>query len=828
MFMLKSLGKYIWGNSTSSEIVQIPYGQLYSVHNDFRECMFKDASASIRRSTAEYQYQLVIQRAYEEGEEVLEGDGSDEVEDEQAFLLDERLNLRFEVKKDGISMMWDNPEFQDGTLYEFTCEEGLQEGVAYTFEMVALQCMYERKYRQPHSKATLADLEQFSVPIKRPHSSNDSLENIITKLDLKSEDLARRKSRQLTQDELDELAAQEFITSKPQASEVQHSREASERLENKQHTPKVVDLEKEISKEGKTELGTEEIDGEEETEDSFEGELMGFVHAELYLFDSLEEIFVLQSKDAEACIYDLGDWNYWFTLTSKERKWLKQSVESKMNPVFSFEHLSFIWNYYDEIGTAFSWLLRFSNQEEMDKFQKILMRALWENLNQQKWLKIKDDEREYVRDAFYEDDEMPDAESEEDEEAMRRQLQLGDSEEESEYETRDSFTEFSESEESEIDESRWRKETENEKNSILAVGYKNDRSYVARNNRIGVFKHVDDGLKFDTSINNLSKPNGKPLQPSKILLHNQDSSIVFQTEDSPHHLYHMDVEYGKVVDEWKIHEDVPLVAMAPDNKFAQMTAEKTLVGLSNNSIFRIDPRVEGNKLVAEEFKQYATRNHFSTAATTEKGYIAVASDKGDIRLFDRLGINAKTALPALGEPIIGIDVTADGNWVLATCKTYLLLIDARIKEGRNAGKLGFERSFNKDSKPKPKRLQLSPQHVAMMQGELEGGVSFTTAKFNTGIDAQETSIISSVGPYLISWNLDFVKRGKTDKYKIRRYQANIQAEDFRFGTDKNMIVALPNDVTMIDKSSLRRPTRASICTPASKLPSRSNIVNEPY
>ncbi|WBW72543.1 WD repeat protein, Vid27 family, conserved protein [Schizosaccharomyces osmophilus] len=825
MFMLKSLGKYIWGNSTSSEIMQIPYGQLYSVHNDFRECMFKDASASIRRTTVEFQYQLVIQRAYEEGEEILEGDGSDEVEDEQAFLLDERLNLRFEVKKDGITMMWDNPEFQDGTLYEFTCEDGLQEGVAYTFEMVALQCMYERKYRQPHSKATIADLEQFSIPINRLQSSTDSLENIITKLDLKSEDLARHKSHKLSQDELDELAAQDFITLNPQASEVKTPCGITEK---KQKAPKVVDLEKEISKEGQTDLGAADEDGVEETEDSFEGELMGFVHAELHLFDSLEEIFVLQTKDAEACIYDLGNWNYWFTLTSKERKWMNQSVGSNMNPVFSFEHLSFIWNYYDEIGTAFSWLLRFPNQEEMDKFQEILMRALWENLNQQKWLKIKDDDREYVRDAFYEDDEMPDAESEEDEEALLRQLQQRNLEEESENEVRDSFAEFSESEDSDIDESRWRKETKDEKNSILAVGYKNDRSYVARNNRIGVFKHVDDSLKFDTSINNLSKPNGKPLQPTKVLLQNQDSSIVFQTKDSPHHLYNLDVEYGKVVDEWKIHDDVPLVAVAPDNKFAQMTAEKTLVGLSNNSIFRIDPRVEGNKLVAEEFKQYATRNHFHTAATTEKGYIAVASDKGDIRLFDRLGINAKTALPALGEPIIGIDVTADGNWVLATCKTYLLLIDARIKDGRYAGKLGFERSFGKDSKPKPKRLQLSPQHVAMMQGELKDGISFTTAKFNTGIDAKETTIITSVGPYLISWNLDLVKRGKLDKYKLRRYQANIQAEDFRFGTDKNMIVALPDDVTMIDKSSLRRPTRASICTPTFKAPSRSDIVNEPY
>ena len=32
---------------------------------------FKDAAASIRRTTTEYNYQLVVQRAYEEGEEQL-------------------------------------------------------------------------------------------------------------------------------------------------------------------------------------------------------------------------------------------------------------------------------------------------------------------------------------------------------------------------------------------------------------------------------------------------------------------------------------------------------------------------------------------------------------------------------------------------------------------------------------------------------------------------------------------------------------------------------------------------------------------------------------
>jgi len=88
-----------------------------------------------------------------------------------------------------------------------------------------------------------------------------------------------------------------------------------------------------------------------------------------------------------------------------------------------------------------------------------------------------------------------------------------------------------------------------------------------------------------------------------------------------------------------------------------MTGEQTFVGLSHNALYRIDPRFSGNKLVDSDLKQYTSKNASSAAATTEKGY----SDKGEIRMFDRLGIRAKTSVPALSEPILGLDVSADGR-----------------------------------------------------------------------------------------------------------------------------------------------------------------------
>ena len=52
---------------------------------------FKDAAASIRRTTTEYNYQLVVQRAYEEGEEQLLESDDDEHDDGTPLISDARL-----------------------------------------------------------------------------------------------------------------------------------------------------------------------------------------------------------------------------------------------------------------------------------------------------------------------------------------------------------------------------------------------------------------------------------------------------------------------------------------------------------------------------------------------------------------------------------------------------------------------------------------------------------------------------------------------------------------------------------------------------------------
>jgi hypothetical protein len=108
-----------------------------------------------------------------------------------------------------------------------------------------------------------------------------------------------------------------------------------------------------------------------------------------------------------------------------------------------------------------------------------------------------------------------------------------------------------------------------------------------------------------------------------------------------------------------------------------------------------------------------------------------------------------------GDPVIAVDVTDDGEWVLATCRRYLLAIPTKLDDSN-----GFEKRMGGTStlcvvvccscswmltcatgrKPAPRRLQLSMRDVALLGGD----VNFTPARFNVGVGG-ERSIVTSTG-----------------------------------------------------------------------------------
>ncbi|TCD69662.1 hypothetical protein EIP91_006679 [Steccherinum ochraceum] len=765
MNIFRSLIGKVWQDPNAAEVVKISEGQLFLVRSGTvrsdRECIYNDAMATVRRiSNMEHNFQLVVTRVYEEGDQELLED-EEETDEERVFLISEELEFRTGVTEGEPTFVWRDLDGDVDEFYEFVAG-GTNGPMRAFFETCMYRAMYERKYKKSADNTTDPELQEFiwQAPTKK----------------IKGKDKAKKKASSSSSAPAEGSQSQPMAP--PSSSEPEPVEEASSVVD---------DLPPAICA----------------------------ARGELYLWHKERGCFT-KVEDVEARLVqpvDSGQYDYWLIAVAKNSQILAHRVASEMNHRWAPKVLSLTWNNESSTGEQSSWCIRFTDTEDMEKFQQAFTQAMWETLHQWSWSKAKKEEQAYVMSST-EDVEMVDVENDSDEEdAVAGELDKSDDEEEVEEDI------------PEDPEDLPPPLAKGERNSQLTVGYKGDRSYVVRGNNIGVFSHTgDDQVKYYSTIAKIASPKGKTFNPKHIMLHDQDTKMVLMNPTDRNSLFSLDIERGKIVEEWKIHEDIQVDNIAPDNKFAQMTPEQTLVGTSHNALFRIDPRVSGTKMVDSQYKQYVAKNKFSGVTTTAKGQLAVASEKGDIRLFDSIGKNAKTALPPLGDPIIGVDVTANGRWIVATTKTYLLLIDTLIGEGRYTGSLGFDRSFPADAKPIPRRLQLRAEHVAYM----EHSVAFTPARFNMGENQDENAIVTSTGQFVVAWDFSKVKKGQLDKYEIKKYEDQVVQDNFKFGDDKNIIVALQNNVLAVNKKNLRRPTRASLATPTRHLASRSDIVDSPY
>ncbi|KAG2367324.1 VID27 cytoplasmic protein-domain-containing protein [Suillus spraguei] len=750
IFKSRNLGK-VWQDPNAAEVVKIEMGQLYLVRpgniRSSRECIYNEAIATIRRVPAlDHNFQLVITRVYEDGDQELLED-EDETDEERVFLISEELEFRSGVTDDEPTFIWPS---------------GTNEPTRVFFETCMYRAMYERKFKASADNTKDSDLEQFIWrPVTKARGNRKSPIN-------------QQDSGDLPSETVDNSAVQPQTMPNKLTSAAARPSFASSSL------PTIV--------------------SEEGLIFSWNLEVEGFVAER-------EEVIVAKIVERTP-----GSFNYWLILTDEDGDFVSHKISSDMNARWAPKTSSLTWNYANS-GRYDSLALQLASTEAYYAFKTAFAQCLWEALHGVEFRKAKPEEQAYVISSTTEDVEMRDVEDEdEDEEEVESELdpdEEASEEEEEEEEEGDAVSPMQ----------------QGERNSQLTIGYKGDRSYVVRGNNIGVFSHSsNDQVKYYATISKISTPKGKEFKPQEVMLHDQDTKMVLKNPLDPHSLFSMDIERGKVVEEWKIHEDITVDHIAPDNKFAQTTREQTLVGASHNALFRVDPRISGSKMVESQYKQYVSKNKFSGVATTASGKLAVASEKGDIRLFDTIGKNAKTALPPLGDPILGIDVTASGRWIVATTKTYLLLIDTLIGEGRYAGNLGFDRSFPANAKPMPRRLQLRSEHVAYMNHD----ISFSVARFNQGEGQEENAIVTSTGQYVIAWDFAKVKKGQLDKYEIKKYEDMVVQDNFKFGDDKQIIVALQNNVLAINKKNLKRPTRNSLAAPMSSLQSRSNIVHSPY
>lgn len=794
--------------------VMIPSGQLYLVRSPSspkseNECLYNDAILTIRKTRHEFNHELVVWKSNESDSDSLDNDEDVNNTDEEqffenesnilkTFLIDSSLKLCLFERYDEKIISWRDMEGDIGDMFEYRITKTVPNDTIEQFMTTIYKCKYERKYRKSSVGINLKDLEEFIV------DRNEIFDNCLNSANTISASSTMNMSDLLASSDRKIKENAEYAN-----REVEYESD-SENLEN---------LSYESDANSVSDDDDEYVDANETLIPDISKEAMKHrvliesFNCKAYFYEPQIQAFKVKSNSCIASLFELNNWVYCVELKDSKTNVVMSitPISNQMDPAFRFEQLSFLFNTYTK-SSAFTWLLKFEERSIFDKFQTLFMKLQWQHKNEKNWNNINGVDEQYLSDMMDvmdvddpEEDISSDAFSEdesEDDEIVESSAYKGLSESRSKSNVDESDDE---------DEDRKYEFLRGKKNKGLVMGLKTDCAFISRGDKIGIFK-VDNknGIEFNAAIEKLSysKDGKKRITPDKMMLLDNDRTMIVQDNRFANSLHKVDLEYGKVVEDWTMRKDdnnINVESFTTNTKYGDLMNDPTFMGISSQSMFRVDPRLREG-YVSENGKSYKGKVNFKQVATTSKGYIAVASKNGEIRLYDKLGSNAKTVLPALGDEIIGLATSNDGRYILATCESYILLIDLMIQNGKFANKLGFERSFSISEKPLPKKIQLKPEHMAYIRKNYGLNVKFSIATFNeTSHGDLPTHIISSIGPFAVTWKFDKVLQNQKNCYKIKQYSDTVIMSEFSNNNNKKMILTLPDDITMTSTNSFRNP-----------------------
>lgn len=420
----------------------------------------------------------------------------------------------------------------------------------------------------------------------------------------------------------------------------------------------------------------------------------------------------------------------------------------------------------EESGASKALSFQFDSKEDVIKFRTNLNKALYENSAREKFDKLEEDEKYFIERVDCDDDNT--------------YTNTGD---QMEIDFDNEFTE------SEVE----------KKNKFINQTYLYDRTFsILDDNTINVYKTNEETNNLDIMMNlpAVKEYEGKDLCLKKGQLFQQETNMLFLDQNNPKSVYQYDIGKSKIVSEWNVDlngEQVNILGLTPQSKMDQMTSCETVYGFSSNGLFILDSRVNDKNKVGS-YKNYKSKINNSCIASNSYGQIVTGSQKGEIRLYESIGKNAKNLLRCYGDPIIAIDVTCDGKYVLATCDRYLMFIETVPKD--NPELTGFTTSIKRDN-PSPKTLKVKPIDIAKYNLR---NATFTPAKFNVGKEREE-NILTSLGEYIIIWNLNKIKKGILDDYRIKKVNQVILDNQYKYNKTQ-VVVAMPNTIRVQNQKQI--------------------------
>eukprot|EP01062_Namystynia_karyoxenos_P024848 TRINITY_DN19721_c0_g1_i1.p1 TRINITY_DN19721_c0_g1~~TRINITY_DN19721_c0_g1_i1.p1 ORF type:complete len:626 (+),score=217.20 TRINITY_DN19721_c0_g1_i1:97-1974(+) len=263
------------------------------------------------------------------------------------------------------------------------------------------------------------------------------------------------------------------------------------------------------------------------------------------------------------------------------------------------------------------------------------------------------------------------------------------------------------------------------------------------------------------------------LRPDSLIMHPSGGHKLLAL-DREHRSGMFEVDVGKgratVVQEYDPQPDVPLElhAVLPQKKGREGHLVTTMV---KNATFAVDTRAHGKGSVvvglgSEEpyINKYicrfgGRRTVFSCHAVSGDGKLVVGDSCGTIRLYSgtpgvgKAPARSKNNLLAAGgaKPVLHVDITKDGRYVLATFDRWLHFQDISI-DGQQ--KTGCEVAFKGGKKP---HVELRVPLAHQAQWGVQDAI-FTCARFDSCPETEETRIVACLGHLIVGWKVADVRQ----------------------------------------------------------------------
>ena len=528
---------------------------------------------------------------------------------------------------------------------------------------------------------------------------------------------------------------------------------------------------------------------------------------EIYNYDTNKDELVNLNNDKKVLltIYRLDSQRFDYALCSETLNEFLISIDrisEKINGQIMDNQNSkfFCWItskcYTNIVGDCLGFL--FDKNEESNTLRKILDKCDYETKNGQPYENLDEDNRKILEkatdyshiDCFSSDEE--DEKEKEKEEKEEKEEKKEKKEKKTKKRTKKNREEIMD-----IDEKYNEVESSKERlNKFCLDSLSNDRTFcVTQDNEIVVYKanEDDDTIEKLSSMPVVQEYKGNNVCFSHGLLYKSEHNMLLLDENNPYVLYQYDLPKEKIVSEWKTDKRA-ISDICSLKKNGQTTDEPLIYGVNPKSVFTLDERVN-NKNNIVDCKEYSTKNNANKIMSNNNGQFMTGSTKGEIRLYDKMGIKAKNKFSFYGDPIRFIDISSDDQYILLTCDKYLLLVNAGNNEGE---KNAFLKTVKTLERKTPLRLQIKTTDVSKY-GLAEA--NYTAAKFNVNKNG-ENNIITSLGEYIIIWNYNDIRRGKIANYKIKKVNDLVIDNYFKVGKGNKIIIAMPTKVRIQNQKKI--------------------------